>query len=84
MAMSIVPAPYHMFTPTHELFIDDLGGIVPIGVNVHALLHDRIRPTRIRGPPGTMPLRGQFTLSQDSCPPYTCKAPRWRRTVRDS
>jgi hypothetical protein len=33
---------YHVLTPRHEALVDDLGSIVATGVDMDALLHDRV------------------------------------------
>lgn len=33
---------HHMFSPLHELLVDDLAGIVFAGLDVYGLLHDSI------------------------------------------
>lgn len=40
--------PHHVLAPLHELFVDDLAGIVLPGLDVDGLLHDSVRATAER------------------------------------
>lgn len=40
--------PHHVLAPLHELFVDDLAGIVFPGLDVDGLLHDSVRATAER------------------------------------
>jgi hypothetical protein len=31
---------YHVLATSHQSFVDDLGGVITTGVNVHTLLHN--------------------------------------------